>query len=163
MHRGLGLAATLGLVALVAGCAAGSSAPTPAAGFGPLGGPGCSPASPISEQSGYPEVQGTPNAGSDGVSLFGWIMANDVPPLLAGHDVKVVWRLVGVGGESVRLFGPTGHEAPLSWGPEAHTSSNYERPGLEWGTGFVLDEPGCWELRFGSGGAGASVWFEVSR
>ncbi len=168
MPRLAGVVATAGLLAFVSGCTAGpwtAATPTPTAasatGFGPLGASGCAPASPISENSGFPEVQGTPNPGGDGVSLFGLIMADGAPAFHVGGDVKVVWRLDGVGGDTVRLLDPTGAERDLSWGPEAHTSSTYERPGLEWGTGFVLDAPGCWEMRFGSGSTGASVWFEV--
>ena len=96
------------------------------------------------------------------MSLFGWIMADTAPPLHAGADIKVVWRMAGIGGDTVRLFDPEGRERDLLWGPEAHTSSNYDRPGLEWGTGFSPDSPGCWEMRFGSGTAGASVWFDVA-
>ncbi|MBE3560765.1 MAG: hypothetical protein IMW89_16320 [Ktedonobacteraceae bacterium] len=32
------------------------------------------------------------------------------------------------------------------WGPTYHASSTWHRPGQEWGTGFTLPRPGCWDL-----------------
>ena len=56
--------------------------------------------------------------------------------------------------------GTDGTEHPLAWGPEEHGGSNYDRPGREWGTGFVLDAIGCWQLTFATDTTEASVWLE---
>lgn len=54
-----------------------------------------------------------------------------------------------------------GDERALDWGPEAHVSSNYVRPGDEWGTGFSFETPGCWELLLERDNGSASFWLEV--
>jgi len=38
---------------------------------------------------------------------------------------------------------------------------HYARPGREWGTGFVLSSPGCWELRLATDTTAAGVWIDV--
>lgn len=123
----------------------------------PDGAPGCAPASPIS--LGLPEVRGTSTRGD--TSLFGWIMA-DQSGIHTGSDIKIVWRMVGDGDLRVQLLAPDGTDHPLSWGPEEHGGSNYDRPGREWGTGIVLDSPGCWQLNFTTDTTAASVWFEAT-
>ncbi|MDX6324409.1 MAG: hypothetical protein QOK15_763, partial [Nocardioidaceae bacterium] len=51
--------------------------------------------------------------------------------------------------------------APV-WGPEAHSGSNWARPGEEWGTGFVFPTTGCWDLHVRSGGTTGDVWVKVA-
>lgn len=79
-----------------------------------------------------------------------------------GTDVKIVWRMTGDGDLNVQLLDPDGVPGELSWGPISHLSSNYERPGDEWGTGFVFDKPGCWEMRVSRDTTTATVWVNVA-
>lgn len=131
--------------------------------LGPPGAPGCRPASPIRPErggGGFPEVQGT----SRDVQLWGLIMpASHYPPLRAGEDVKIVWRMTGTGGIRLTATGPDGGPSRLTFGPEPHGGSNYRRPGYEWGAGYHFDEPGCWHLRAVRGTSVADVWLAVKK
>ena len=132
-----------------------SSAPQ----LGPLGAPGCSPASPIvTGGDGFPEVQGT---GTDGSTLYGLIMASTVPLAASDDTAKFVWRMTGDGAVTVRVTDPAGHEKTPAWGPERHGGSTYHRPGDEWGTGIVLSEPGCWTVHLHRSTGDADVWLDV--
>ena len=51
--------------------------------------------------------------------------------------------------------------APRCGGPDAHLSSNWAKPGDEWGAGYVFTAPGCWDLRAIRGKATADVWISV--
>ena len=152
-------------VAALAGCtgseparptAAATTTPTPAPSLGPLGQPGCKPASPFSSM----ELQGTP--GEPGTSLYGLAFVSADEGLAVGVDIKVAWRMTGEGDLTVRLIDPDGLPKALEWGPEPHGGSTYHRPGDEWGTGFKLDRPGCWEIRFSRESSHASVWIDAT-
>jgi hypothetical protein len=82
-------------------------------------------------------------------------------PPQSGTDLKVVWRVTGGGDLSVTAERPDGSESDLTFGPEPHGSSNFSRPGDEWGTGFRFDEPGCWRLTVQRGAVLARVMIEV--
>ena len=123
------------------------------------GGPGCAPASPtgLDAASGLTEVQGTASAGN---SLYGLIMTPQ--PLTASNSMaKFVWRMTGRGNLTVAVTRPNGSTGVLAWGPELHGGSTYHRPGEEWGTGIILDAPGCWRLDFELGTAVAFVYLVV--
>ncbi len=77
-------------------------------------------------------------------------------------EVKVVWRLSGEGDLSFRAIGPKGDVENLVWGPELHGRSNWERPGEEWGTGWLLPTAGCWTLEVARGAAILSISAEVT-
>lgn len=155
--RGGGLAIVIMVALAVVGCGAqpsttesdrpthertGCSSPTQAIKDGPFG-------------------HGIEGSSEDGLTLFGQIQADDL--LVASEKVKkVVWRIGGSGELLVKLLGPTGGESSLTWGPEHYSSSNYERPGDEYGTGLILDQPGCWQIEFKRGAETASVWLLVS-
>ena len=159
--------AVLCAAAVLSGCtdsepSARPTAPTttptsPAPSLGPLGQPGCKPASPFSSM----ELQGTP--GESGTSLYGLAFLRRDEPLRVGVDIKIAWRMTGKGDLNVDLIDPDGHPKALAWGPEAHGGSNYHRPGDEWGTGFELDQPGCWEIRMSRDASHASVWIDAKR
>jgi hypothetical protein len=69
-------------------------------------------------------------------------------PLHAQEGVKIVWRMTGSGDFSLLALGPKGQRVPPTWGPEAHRGSNWtDHPGTEWGSGFILPEAGCWDIR----------------
>lgn len=133
-----------------------TTTPFPAPSLGPLGRPGCKPASPFSSM----ELQGTP--GERGTSLYGLTFLREGERLGAGEDLKVVWRMTGKGDLHVRLIDPDGHDKALAWGPEPHGGSTYHRPGDEWGTGFRLDRGGCWEIRFSRDASHARVWIDAA-
>jgi hypothetical protein len=106
------------------------------------------------------ELQGTPY--EPGTSLYGLVFVSADKALPVGVDIKVAWRMTGKGDLNVQLIDPDGRPKTLSWGPEAHGTSTYHRPGDEWGTGFELDQPGCWEIRFSSDASHGSVWVDAA-
>lgn len=122
-----------------------------------LGRSGCAPPSPVypSHIGPFLETRLTSNG------IEGWALLYDRPPWDVGVEVKTVWRVSGVGPLDAVALSPTGEQLPPTWGPAAHAGSNYERPGAEWGVGFTLDSPGCWELRGTQAEGTASIWLEV--
>ena len=124
-----------------------------------IGQPGCKPPSPINRGAGFPEVEGT----SDQVQLWGLIMVNGPDnPLRVNEDVKVVWRITGSGELLLTSIAPNGGTHPLQWGPDEHLSSTYQRPGQEWGAGYLFTQPGCWDLHAIRGTATADVWLNIA-
>jgi hypothetical protein len=104
---------------------------------------------------GFPEVA----ADTSGGTVYGLLFTT--PPITAGSEVKIVWRVTGTGLLSVVAADPSGAAHPLAWGPELHGDSNWDRPGAEWGTGVVFDRPGCWHLRAAREGVQGDVWLDV--
>jgi hypothetical protein len=119
----------------------------------------CESPSKISKSSDGLEVEA---ATTGGMTLYGLIQAEPYP-FVASPDVKkIVWRAGGSGELAVTVGRPDGESTSLTWGPEYHAASNYDRPGDEYGSGLVTDQPGCWHLRFSRSETGtADVWFEV--
>lgn len=64
----------------------------------------------------------------------------------AQSEKKIVWRLSDTGKPDFQAKNETGATTSPIWGPESHGSSNWERPGEEWGTGFNFPAPGCWTI-----------------
>lgn len=143
-------------VMVLTSCTSGPEpAPVESAKFGELGRQGCDPPSPIVGQ----EVQGT---GSASVTAFGQFQGVDAARLVEGTPIKLVVRITGSGDLFVDMTAPDGATRALDWGPEEHTSSNYDRPGDEWGTGFSFDAPGCWALNLQrDSGDHATFWLDV--
>jgi len=83
-----------------------------------------------------------------------------VPPRV-GEELKIVWRMTGRGALRIAFMGPDGTQHPLAFGPERHSSSNYHRPGDEWGTGFRFATRGCWHIHFARDDTTADVWLDV--
>jgi hypothetical protein len=118
----------------------------------------CDAATPIGPGPFGMEIVGV---GSD-ASLYGLLFLRRPPPIAAGDEVKIVWRMTGEGAAlTVRLVDPSGEEQPLYWGPEPHGGSTYSRPGAEWGTGFIFDRAGCWHLHLERDVGAADVWIDV--
>jgi hypothetical protein len=67
-------------------------------------------------------------------------------PVVAGEEAKIVWKIGGSGDFTVGATGPDGAAATLVWGPTGHGSSTWERPGTEYGTGFLFPKAGCWTI-----------------
>lgn len=104
------------------------------------------------------EVQGTATSGQ----LWGLVLVPKFP-IRVDQDVKIVWRMTGQGDLLLTVTAPDGTAAPLAWGPEPHTGSNYDRPGEEWGAGYRFTRPGCWTLHAARADTAADVWLTVDR
>jgi hypothetical protein len=115
----------------------------------------CRPTPIVTTSIGFPEVA----ADTSGGTVYGLLFTT--PPIRAGSEVKIVWRVTGNGLLSVVAADPSGAAHPLAWGPEAHVDSNWDRPGGEWGTAIVFDRPGCWHLRAEREGVRGDVWLDV--
>jgi hypothetical protein len=114
----------------------------------------CKPASAITKASiGLPEIQGTGRGMEIWALLFGDLKVN--------HDQKIVWRLTGDGDPQFTTTGPQGEHARVVFGPTAHGSSNWQRPGDEWGIGFNFQAAGCWDLHVSRGKAIGDVWLII--
>ncbi len=123
----------------------------------PLGAAGCRPPSPIGDLGGAgPEVRGTTTSGQ----LWGLLF--EEPPYRVGDEVKIAWRMTGSGDLRLRATAPNGKRTSLAWGPTAHTGSNYDRPGDEWGAGYRFDRAGCWTLHAARDDTTGDVWLMVS-
>ena len=107
-------------------------------------------------------VNGTEVEGSstDGITLYGQVQAQEFF-VASGGEKKIVWRISGSGEPAVTVTGPSGQKSSLAWGPEFHSSSNYARPGDEYGSALLLDEPGCWNVQFTRASGTANVWLQV--
>jgi hypothetical protein len=122
--------------------------------FQPLGREGCRPASPL--------VVSESLATSDEITVWAQLSVT-VPPseLGVGDEAKVIWRSDGSGDFHVVAISPSGREVPPDF-LTPHLSSNWERPGSEWGSGFFrFSEPGCWEFQVRHGDASARLWLIV--
>lgn len=62
----------------------------------------------------------------------------------AGQPVKTLWRATGRGDLRLRAVGPAGQIIRPRWGPEPHSASSWQRPGDEWGAGWLVPVPGRW-------------------
>jgi hypothetical protein len=111
--------------------------PAPSSPPPPRAAPTCGAPGPSANGTvGFSEAQGY----GPGVSLWA-LFFND---LKQGQEIKIVWRMTGTGDLSMRAVGPGGRTITPIWGPEDHGSSNWDRPGAEWGTGWVFPVAGCW-------------------
>ncbi|MDG4821082.1 hypothetical protein O7635_04335 [Asanoa sp. WMMD1127] len=114
-----------GLLLAAAGCSGDRDAAPP---------PTCS--SPV-----HSELQGT---GSLWALFFP--RPGQTAPVVAGEETKIVWKIGGTGDFTIAATGPDGATAELVWGPTGHGASTWERPGTEYGTGFLFPRAGCWTV-----------------
>jgi hypothetical protein len=167
MSRQFGGVVAVLCAVLVAGCTghddavrgSASSSGTATPSQGPTAAAGCSPASPIRTGGMGPEVQGN----GQGATLYGLIMLATPLPIRTGQEVKIVWRMTGSGPLRLSATSPQGRAVALRWGPEPHGGSNYERPGEEWGAGYLFGSAGCWHLRAQRTQGSADVWLRVQQ
>ena len=96
-----------------------------------------------------------------GATLWGLLMFPHALPARVGDQEKIVWRMTGNGTLTLQAIDPDGKYHQLAWGPAAHLSSNWDKPGDEWGAGYVFTAPGCWDLRAIRSHATADVWIRV--
>lgn len=122
--------------------------------FQPLGREGCRPPSPL--------VLNESLATSESISVWALFLAEKAPwKIGVGDEAKIVWRSNGEGEFDVLATTPSGKTVQSEFPVTSHLSSNWERPGSEWGSGFGFSEPGCWELRVRHGDASARLWLIV--
>ncbi len=101
----------------------------------------CQPSEIGTTSGGLPEIQGVSESQSLWALLFPYHL-----PVRADEDLKIVWRMTGIGYFNVKAQHTDGTVIGPIWGPEGHLGSTWERPGNEWGTGFHFPEPGCWRM-----------------
>ena len=77
-------------------------------------------------------------------------------PILAGHDVKIRWTIIGSGPLQVVAHGPAGLRLLPAQGPTEHTS-----PPNEWGTLFNFPSAGCWNLHVTRDHTSGDIWLDV--
>lgn len=162
------------LALLLAGCSsAASSNATPASsGQHPalstpananLGDPNCKPASPVV----LPPANGTPAGGVDLPQIEGsapggqlWALVFNGWPMPARAQDKIVWRMTGSGDLRLVARGPGGQVlSPTDL--VRHGSSNWQRPGEEWGSVFTFPVSGCWNIHATRDTLSGDVWFFV--
>jgi hypothetical protein len=130
----------------------------PPAGFGPAGGPGCSPLSPAIGH----DVFGT----SVGTQLWAFPFADLGPGGAAtladvvGQQTKIVFRMTAGIPTAFYAVSPDGTRIAPAW-MQPHSGSSWTRPGYEWGAGFVFDRPGCWRIHAALGAAAGDLWLSV--
>lgn len=110
------------------------------------------------QTSGVPEVQGI---GRD-ATIYGLLFPTHPGPIRSGDELKIVWRMTGQGDLSVSYFAPDGRPGVLTFGPEPHGGSSYQRPGDEWGTGFSFDAAGCWRIHLERPVGSGDVWIAIA-
>lgn len=75
-----------------------------------------------------------------------WALPFGPVPAKVDTEWKLVWRITGTGELEVSATDPEGGSHEPIDGPIAHESSNFDRPGDEWGTFFRFPTPGCWKV-----------------
>lgn len=105
------------------------------------------------------EVQGV----ATDASVYGLLFLTHSPPIRNGEELKIVWRMTGNGDLSVTSTSPSNRPGVLTFGPELHSSSNFNRPGEEWGTGFKFDEAGCWHIHLQRTVGAGDVWIDIAK
>ena len=100
----------------------------------------CQPSKIQPTASGFSEVRATMNSSGEIWALLFFDTARTLT------DEKIVWRISGSGQLDFRAENGNGIVIHPVWGPDFHESSNWNRPGEEWGTGFNFPERGCWTI-----------------
>ena len=95
-------------------------------------------------------------------TIYGLLFLTRPLPVRVGDELKIVWRMTGDGDLSVSYESPDGTPATLTFGPEPHPGSTYNRPGDEWGTGFKFEKPGCWHIHLARTEGQGDVWIKVT-
>ena len=104
-----------------------------------------------------PEIQATIQSTGEVWALLFFDQAQ------VGQDEKIVWRITGAGQPfKIEARHTDGTVIQPIWGPEYHTSSSWERPGMEWGTGFNFPKPGCWTLTATLGATVGEIRLQVA-
>ena len=102
--------------------------------------PACLPSPTQPATGGFREVRATMRSSGEVWALLFFDQAR------AGDDEKIVWRISGSGQPDFQAQNQDGVVIRPDWGPALHESSTWDRPGQEWGTGFIFPEGGCWTI-----------------
>ncbi len=105
------------------------------------------------------EVQGTAESGEF------WALVGGIMPTTANDGAKIIWKMSGNAGGNLSLLASDteGNQIEPMWGPDAHGGSNWDRPGNEWGAGYVFPHAGCWKIQATSGGNTGQMWLAVAQ
>jgi hypothetical protein len=116
----------------------------------------CQPSLAQPSKNDFPEIQATMKSAGEIWALLFFDKA------YASQEEKIVWRITGTGQKfDIYAQHPDGTIIHPIWGPEYHGGSNWERPGVEWGTGFNFPKPGCWTLTATLGATTGEIRLEV--
>ncbi len=74
--------------------------------------------------------------------------------------MKIVFKFDRLPG-AFYAVAPDGTRTPPVSGPTPHGSSNWKRPGAEWGSQFLFTEPGCWDIHVAAGHKTGDIWLDV--
>jgi hypothetical protein len=119
--------------------------------------PACQPSATQPYQGGFPEVRATVKSTGEVWALLFFDQAH------AGQEAKIVWRITGSGSPfKIEARHTDGTVIQPIWGPDYHSSSSWDRPGQEWGTGFNFPEAGCWTLTATLGATVGEIRLEVA-
>jgi hypothetical protein len=128
-----------------------------------LGRAGCEPASPLTPgRDGVPEAFGTAVGGHLWALFFHGTRTSESEASFAGmvgEELKLVLKSTA-GTTLTSATAPDGTERRPVW-QQGHSGSNWERAGVEWGTGWQITEPGCWRIHVGPRTNGGDLWFRV--
>lgn len=132
-------------------------------GFGPVGAARCKPASPRSGPDAFATAVGAQLWALLGFNPPGATLVGDTATYegVVGKQVKIVFRMTSGVPHALYAIDPAGTINQPVWGPEPHTSSNWTRPGYEWGAGFVFSTPGCWRIHAGNPPVQGDLWITV--
>jgi hypothetical protein len=137
------------------------ASPPPASTFVPLGGPGCAPASPTNLTT--HEARGAATSGDLWALLDGGTLAEPRQAVLEdviGKQTKIVWRMLGKGEAAFTTVEPDGTRG-FAKDVVRHGGSNWNRPGDEWGSIFVFNQPGCWQIHAERADNSGDLWLLV--
>ncbi|MEP7290000.1 MAG: hypothetical protein ABI947_29995 [Chloroflexota bacterium] len=101
----------------------------------------CTPFAIRQDTDSFPEIEGKSEHQELWALLFPYHL-----PIRTDEDIKIVWRMTGVGTFQLFAQHTDGTIIPPIWGPEEHGGSSWHRPGEEWGTGFHFPKAGCWRI-----------------
>lgn len=127
--------------------------------------PVCEPDTIETEPVLGPEAQASSDMGMDAWALFfaTYPMPEGEPIRIPeDREIKIVWRVTGAGDFAIEASGPNGLAIAPAWGPDLHSSSSWERPGDEWGTGWTFPQPGCWTFLVQRGQAQAVLRVDIT-
>jgi len=118
----------------------------------------CSSPTPIQMGPNGPVAQGSASGGQF------WAIMSFPSSGTVDDGEKFVLRMTGSGPLNVTAVGPGGEVVTPTQGPILHSagSSSWNAPGDEWGSGWVFDEPGCWDMHAVRGNVTGDIWFNVA-
>ena len=120
--------------------------------------PVCQPSPILKSSNSFPEIQGTMKSEGELWALLFFDGAT------SNTDLKFAWRIASSGAGidfHAQAHNENGKIILPIWGPEYHGGSSWQRPGIEWGTGFNFPEPGCWTITITSGASTGEIYLDV--